>query len=99
LNPTRFYFLNDIRKFNFSFNYQMGSRPGDLGSILDAKGANLPKYLADMYNIWNPSKQLRAGAVRSATKLSVETKGKTITQPEDHINLSNNEDLGVRKLF
>jgi hypothetical protein len=99
LNPTRFYFLNDIRKFNFNFNYQMGSRPGDLDNILDANGANLPKYLADMYNIWHPSKQLRAGALRSATKLSVGTKGKTMTRPGDHIALSNNEDLGVRKLF
>lgn len=46
LNPTRFYFLDDINKYNFNYDYQIGSTSNDLDIILQPNGKNIPKYLA-----------------------------------------------------
>jgi hypothetical protein len=41
-NPNRFKFLNNIKKYNFNYNYQIGSSPNDLERRLDDYGEALP---------------------------------------------------------
>jgi hypothetical protein len=37
-NIDRFYFFDNISNFNFNFNYQIGDKIEDLGTILDVNG-------------------------------------------------------------
>jgi hypothetical protein len=60
LNPCRFYFLNNIKKYNFNYNYQIGSSPADLGNKLKPNGENIPEYLAKMQDYWGPENKSRS---------------------------------------
>jgi hypothetical protein len=62
LHPTRFSFLNNIKNFNFDYNYQIGSLPTDLCNLLKPDGSNIPTYLAGMQDYWEKSDDTRKKA-------------------------------------
>jgi hypothetical protein len=71
LHPTRFYFLNNVKQYQFDYNYQIGQ---DLSNILDPYATNLPQYLKDMQDIWKPAKTVRRNAVKFAAQVSAKSK-------------------------
>lgn len=40
--------MDDIKKFNFDYTYQLGSSPKDINNIMDAYATNLPSYLNEL---------------------------------------------------
>jgi hypothetical protein len=91
LHPHRFYFLNNIKSFNFNYDYQIGSSPNDIKNILNPEGSNIPKYLADMQAYFAPQLKVRSLAIEAAFKFSKQN-NKQIVNPT-------NEASSVKKLF
>jgi hypothetical protein len=54
LHPDRFYFVDGIKTFNFNYTYQIGSSPEDINNILDTYATNLPPYLKELKQYWQP---------------------------------------------
>jgi hypothetical protein len=72
----RFWFFENIRKFNYNYNYQIGSKPDNLKNYLDKKGENIPQYLQDMDNIWIADKEALENSLRIAIKTSLQPNSK-----------------------
>jgi hypothetical protein len=80
LNPNRFFFFENLKDYNFNYNYQIGSHPEELNQILNKEASNIPKYLEDMKGIWEPAVQRRAVLLNKAVNFSIAQKKENVPE-------------------
>lgn len=68
LFKNRFYFIDNLEKYDFNYNFQIGSDSQDVKNknYLDVKGENIPKYLEEMKKEWEGVEGTRSIALKLA---------------------------------